>query len=59
MNLSVEDDDYPHARAVLIAYLMHKASVCDWHGVRDCAVDIELMEARHSAQKKFDCVRKV
>lgn len=57
MNLSVEDDGYVEARAVLIAYLLHKVQADDWHGVRDCAVDIELLEARHNAQKKFDCVR--
>jgi len=50
MNLAVEPDPFESERAVLIAYLKHKVDKCDWHGVRDCAVDIELLEAKHSAQ---------
>lgn len=41
---------YLRARDTLIEYLLHKVQVDDWHGVRDCAVDIELLEARHSAR---------
>lgn len=33
-------------RAALIRYLEHKVGIADWHAVRDCAVDIELLEAR-------------
>lgn len=37
------------SRETLIAYLMLKVELADWHGVRDCAVDIEILEARHEA----------
>jgi len=50
MNLAVEPDPFESERAVLIAYLKHKVEKCDWHGVRDCAVDIELLEARHGSK---------
>ena len=33
-------------RAELIAYLMHKVDMCDWHAVRDACVDLEILEAR-------------
>jgi len=32
--------------AALVAYLKVKVEARDWHGVRDAAVDIEILEAR-------------
>lgn len=34
------------AREILIAYLMHKAAECDWHGVSDAANDLRVLEAQ-------------
>lgn len=31
----------------LKAYLVAKLFVRDWHGVRDAAVDLEVLEAKH------------
>ena len=38
-------DELKDDRLILIKYLFMKARQEDWHGVRDCAVDIELKEA--------------
>jgi hypothetical protein len=37
---------YEEHHAALVAYLMAKVSIKDWHGVRDAAVDIEILEAQ-------------
>lgn len=34
-------------RRILIEYLHMKADECDWHGVRDACVDLEMLEAKH------------
>jgi hypothetical protein len=36
------------ARQILIDYLKMKVDQADWHGVRDAAVDIEIMEAKRA-----------
>lgn len=33
-------------KATLISYLLVKLAQEDWHGVRDCCVDIEVIEAK-------------
>lgn len=33
-------------RKVLIRYLKMKLRQTDWHGVRDCCVDIEIVESQ-------------
>jgi hypothetical protein len=38
-------------RDTLIAYLRMKVEQADWHGVRDAAVDIEILEARERGQQ--------
>lgn len=40
--------EYETARTALINYLTHKLEICDWHGVRDAAVDIEILEAKYN-----------
>lgn len=41
---------FEEARATLIAYLMHKVSIADWHGVSDAANDLRVLEAEYGAQ---------
>jgi hypothetical protein len=38
---------YELHRQTLIAYLRMKVDQEDWHGVRDCAVDIEILDAKN------------
>lgn len=38
---------------ILIDYLLMKADEGDWHGVRDAASDLELMEARNPDLKSL------
>ena len=44
---------YEEHRAALIQYLKAKVDICDWHAVRDAAVDIEIVEAREKARVNF------
>lgn len=39
---------------ILVAYLRAKMEAADWHGVRDAAVDIELLEVRMKARTAMD-----
>lgn len=41
-------------KQTLIEYLLVKLAQQDWHGIRDCAVDIELIEARIAILKEAD-----
>lgn len=41
---------YLEQRQILIRYLQAKLEAQDWHGVRDCAVDIEILDARHAGE---------
>lgn len=42
---------FSEQRAALIQYLRHKVEIADWHAVRDCAVDIELLEAKERGRE--------
>jgi len=44
--------EYLEQRRVLIEYLLMKAKQEDWHGVRDCAADIELLDARERGRNE-------
>ncbi len=46
---------YAEKRMTLINYLKLKIEQCDWHGARDCCVDIELLEARFSREAEKTC----
>lgn len=37
----------PERHAALVQYLRAKLAEGDWHGVRDAAADLEVLEAQH------------
>jgi hypothetical protein len=42
---------YEEHRRTLIEYLKAKVELADWHGVRDAAVDIEILEAKENVRR--------
>lgn len=41
-------------KQTLIEYLLVKLAQQDWHGIRDCCVDIELIEAQIAMMKEIN-----
>lgn len=39
---------------ILVAYLKAKLAERDWHGVRDAAADLEVLEAKHPNLRKVN-----
>lgn len=48
------ETDPEQRKQIMLDYLLLMVELEDWHGVRDAAADLELMEAKDAATRRPD-----